>query len=86
MSYFEKFQEYYELRVAQFESLKVAAAMFEFDDEYESQMWMYLFRYAVFGYEAKQRFDTFEDEDIEVLLGGRVPLFIMEMIDEQHSK
>lgn len=76
MSYFEKFHEYYEIRAAQFESLKVAAEMFE--GENEVQMWLYLFAYAAFGYEAKQRFNTYSDEDIEVLLGGRVPLFIVE--------
>jgi hypothetical protein len=76
MSYFEKFQEYYELRAAQFESLSVASKMFEGDNEV--QMWLFLFGYAAFGYEAKQRFKSYSDEDIEVLLGGRVPLFIVE--------
>lgn len=76
MSYFEKFHEYYEIRAAQFESLDVAAKMFEGDNEV--QMWLYLFAYAAFGYEAKQRFLTYSDDDIQVLLSGRVPLFVME--------
>jgi len=83
MSYFEKFHEYYEIRAAQFESLKVASEMFE--GENEVQMWLYLFAYAAFGYEAKQRFNTYSEDDVQVLLSGRVPLFIMEMVDEPNT-
>ena len=81
---YQKFEKYYWLRYQQFESLTDAFDWFEEGEEQE--MWNELLWYACTCYEAKQRFDTFEDEDIEVLLGGRVPLFIMEMIDEQHSK
>jgi len=77
---YQKFEKYYWLRYQQFESLTDAKDWF--DEGEEQEMWNELLWYACTCHEAKQLFDTFDDEDIEVLLGGRVPLFIMEVTDE----
>ena len=73
---YQKFEKYYHLRYQQFEAL--ADAKDWFDEGEEQEMWNELFWYASACYEAKKLFDRFDDDDIEVLLGGRVPLFILE--------
>lgn len=75
-----KIQDYYGLRFGQFNAL--SNAEFWFNLKNESHMWEALFCYAENMYQAKQLFDTFGDDDIEMLLGGRVPLFIMEVVDD----
>ena len=75
-----KLPEYYSLRFSQFTAL--SNAEFWFNLKNEINMWESLFSYAENMYQAKQLFDTFGDDDIEMLLGGRVPLFIMEVVDD----
>jgi hypothetical protein len=77
---YQKFEKYYYLRYQQFEALTDAKDWF--DEGEEQHMWNELLWYAYTCYEALQLFDTFDDEDMEVLLGGRVPLFILEFTDE----
>jgi S-adenosylmethionine:diacylglycerol 3-amino-3-carboxypropyl transferase len=74
---YHKFETYYNLRATQFAALTDANDWF-LDNE-EQRMWDELFHYADASYEAKKLFDTFEAEDIEVLLDGRVPMFMLEV-------
>jgi hypothetical protein len=74
-----KLQEYYSWRLSQFTALSNAEFWFNLNNEIH--MWESLFSYAEHMYQAKQLFDSFGDDDIEMLLGGRVPLFIMEVVD-----
>ena len=78
-----KLPEYYSFRFAQFTDL--SNAEFWFNLKNDINMWESLFSYAENMYQAKQLFDTFGDDDIEMLLGGRVPLFIMEVVDESND-
>ena len=75
-----KLQEYYSFRFGQFHALSNAEFWFNLNNE--THMWEALFHYAENMYQAKQLFDTFGDDDIEMLIGGRVPLFIMEVVDD----
>jgi hypothetical protein len=77
---YQKFEKYYHLRYQQFEALSDAKDWF--DEGEEQEMWNELFWYASACYEAKKLFDSFDDKDMEVLLSGRVPLFIMEVTDD----
>jgi hypothetical protein len=77
---YQKFEKYYYLRYQQFESLTDAKDWF--DEGEEQEMWNELLWYAHACHEAKKLFDSFDDEDMQVLLGGRVPLFILEITDD----
>jgi hypothetical protein len=74
---YQKFETYYHLRHQQFEAL--ADANNSFLENEEQHMWHGLLDYAAAGYRAKELFNSFDEKDIEVLLEGRVPMFILEI-------
>ena len=75
-----KLPQYFSLRFVQFTALSNAEFWFNLNNEIN--MWEALFSYAEHMHQAKELFDQFDDDDIQTLIGGRVPLFIFEVIDE----
>lgn len=75
-----KLPQYFSLRFVQFTALSNAEFWFNLNNEIN--MWEALFSYAEHMHQARELFDTFDNDDIQTLLGGRVPLFIMEVVDE----